>query len=117
MNAPNVISIIQENGEIDDEIDFALMNYLMKNRGTGFTACQPQLVILDDGKKAIKMGIDNTFIDKSNKLMGLGIVGTIFIDYDNLKVLYCTPLDDLFQNIEKLKNAGIEPQPRPKGKY
>ena len=89
----------------------------MKNRGQGFTACQPQLVELEDGKKAIKMGIDNTFVDRNNNLMGLGIVGNIFIDNDTLKVIYCTSKEDLIKNIEKLANAGIEPQPRPKGKY
>jgi len=117
MSAPNVIKIIQENGEINDEIDYALMNYLLKNRGTGYTACQPQLVELEGGKQAIKMDIDHTFIDKDNQLMGLGIVGNLFIDLDTLQVIYCTPKEDLENNIEKLKNANIQPQPRPKGKY
>ncbi|MFX1314947.1 MAG: hypothetical protein ACFE9T_03725 [Promethearchaeota archaeon] len=117
MSAPNVIKIIQENGEIDDELDYAVMNYLLKNRGTGYTACQPQLVELEGGKQAIKMDIDHTFIDKDNQLMGLGIVGNLFIDLDTLKVLYCTPKEDLENNIEKLKNANIQPQSRPKGKY
>ncbi|MFX1409184.1 MAG: hypothetical protein ACFFA6_02440 [Promethearchaeota archaeon] len=117
MSAPNVIKVIQENGEINDEIDYALMNYLLKNRGTGYTACQPQLVELEGGKQAIKMDIDHTFIDKDNQLMGLGIVGNLFIDLDTLQVIYCTPKEDLENNIEKLKNANIQPQPRPKGKY
>ena len=72
---------------------------------------------LEGGKKAIKMGIDNTFIGKENQFMGLGIVGTLIIDYDSLKVLYCTPKEELESNIEKLRNAGIDPQIRPKGKY
>jgi hypothetical protein len=117
LNPPIVKTILQENGEINDELDFALMNYLISNRGTGFTACQPQLVELDNGKKAIKMSIDHTFVDENNQLMGLGIVGTIFIDYDTLKVTFCSPPDELVNNIEKLKYAGIKPQPRPKGKY
>ncbi|GAH24161.1 unnamed protein product, partial [marine sediment metagenome] len=29
----------------------------------------------------------------------------------------CTPAEELVNNIEKLKEAGIKPQPRPKGKY
>ncbi len=117
MSAPNVVKVLQEAGEINDELDYALMNYLLKNRGTGFTACQPQLVELEDGKQAIKMSIDNTYIDKNNQLMGLGIVGTLFIDVDTLQVIYCTLNEELEQNIQKLKDAGIQAQPRPKGKY
>ncbi len=114
---PSVIKILEERGEINDELDYALMNYLLMNRGTGYTACQPQLVELEEGKKAIKMNIDNTFIGKDNKLMGLGIVGNIYIEIDSLQVIYCTPAEELEKNIEKLKTAGIKPQPRPKGKY
>ena len=117
MSAPNVVKVVQEQGEINDELDYALMTYLMKNRGGGFTPCQPKLVELEGGKQAIQMGIDNTFIGKNNQLMGLGIIGNLFIDVDTLQVIYCTPKEELDQNIEKLKNAGIDPQPRPKGKY
>ncbi len=117
MTIPNIIKVLQEKGAISDELDYALMNYLLKNRGTGYTACQPSLVEIEGGKKAIKMGIDNTFIGKENQFMGLGIVGTLIIDYDSLKVLYCTPKEELESNIEKLRNAGIDPQIRPKGKY
>ena len=117
MSIPNISKVLQEQGSISDEIDYALMNYLLKNRGTGYTACQPCLVELEGGKKAIKMSIDNTFIGKDNQLMGLGIVGTLLIDDDLLKVIYCTPKEELEANIEKLKNLGINPQTRPKGKY
>jgi len=117
MSAPNIRKVLQEQGEINDELDYALMTYIMKNRGAGFTPCQPKLVELDNGKQAIQMGIDNTFIGKNNQLMGVGIVGNLFIDVDSLQVIYCTPKEELDQNIEKLMNAGIEPQPRPKGKY
>ncbi|MFX0042248.1 MAG: hypothetical protein ACFE8L_04995 [Candidatus Hodarchaeota archaeon] len=117
MSAPNVIKVLQERGEINDELDYAIMTYLLRNRGTGYTACQPQLVELEGNKQAIKMDIDHTFIDRDNQLMGLGIVGNIFIDIDTLQVIYCTPKEDLENNIEKLKSAGIQPQPRPKGKY
>ncbi|NHJ20333.1 MAG: hypothetical protein EAX91_05275 [Candidatus Lokiarchaeota archaeon] len=116
-NPPVVKKILQVNGEINDELDFAIMNYLLTKRGSGYTACQPQLVELDNDKKAIKMNIDHTFIDQDNRLMGLGIVGTMFIDYDSLHVTFCSSSDDLVKNIEKLKIAGIKPQPRPKGKY
>ncbi len=116
-NPPNVVKILQEQGEINDELDYAIMSYLIKNRGAGYTACQPQLVELEGNKKAIKMNLDNTFIDKDNQLMGLGIVGFLFIDLDDLQVIYSTSLEDLVKNIEKLKNAGVQPQTRPKGKY
>ncbi|MHA2182072.1 MAG: hypothetical protein ACXAAH_11685, partial [Promethearchaeota archaeon] len=114
MEDPTIIKVLQENGEINDELDYALMNYLIQNRGLGFTACQPSLIELEEGKKSIKMSIDHTFIDKNNQLMGLGIVGKIYIDYDTLQVIFCTPLEELENNIKKLQDAGIEPQSRPK---
>jgi hypothetical protein len=116
-NKPKIVKVLQEKGEINDELDFALMNYLIQNRGTGYTACQPQLVELEAGKKVIKMNIDNTFVNNNNQLMGLGIVGSLFIDFTSLDVVYCTSQEELEQNIQKLKSAGIKPQPRPKGKY
>ena len=118
-NSPIIAKILQEKGEITDELDYALMTYLLKNRGEGYTPCQPQLVELDDGKKAIKMDIDHTFIDKNNQLMGLGIVGTLFVDIESpkLDLIFCSSSEELTKNIEKLKNAGIQPQARPKGKY
>jgi len=117
VNPPKIVKLLSDRGEIDDELDYALMSYLLKNRGEGFTACQPKLVELESDKKAIVMDIDNTFINKNNQLMGLGIVGNIFIDYDTLKIIYCTPLDELNANIQMLKNHGVAPQERPEGKY
>jgi hypothetical protein len=117
MSAPNVVKVVQEQGAISDEVDYALMTYLMRLYGGGYTACQPSLVELEGGKQAIKMGIDHTFIGKDNQMMGLGIVGTLFIDHESLQVIYSTPLEELEANVQKLKEAGIAPQPRPKGKY
>ena len=117
MLAPKVVKVIEENCEINDELDYALMNYILSNRGAGFTACQPKLVELEGGKQAIKMAIDSTFIGKNNQLLGLGIVGNLFVDVDTLKVIYCTPKEELEANMKKLEKAGIEPQSRPKGKY
>ena len=117
MSKPQIDEVIEEEGEINDELDYALMNYLMKNRGPGYTPCKPQLVKLENGKEAIKMSIDNTFVGKDNQLMGLGIVGQMFIDTDDMKVIYCTPAEELEKNIKKLKHANVKPQPRPKGKY
>ena len=116
-NPPTIVKVLQERGEINDELDYALMNYLLKNRGSGLTACQPQLVELRDGNKAIKINIDHTFLGNNNELLGLGIVGTIFVDYEKLEITYCTPVEELKQNIQKLKNVGVKPQSRPKGKY
>ncbi len=117
MTVPKIKKVLEEKGEISDELDFALMNFLLKNRGTGYTACQPQLVELESGKEVIKMNIDNTFIDKNNHLMGLGIVGKIFIDPDSYEVIYATSKEELEKNIQKLEDAGVEPKPRPRGKY
>jgi len=116
-SAPIVAKVLQEKGEISDELDYALMSYLLQARGLGYTACQPQLVELSDGTKAIKIDIDHTFLGNNNELMGLGIVGTIFVDYEKREITYCTPLEELKLNIQKLKDAGIKPQLRPKGKY
>ena len=117
-SAPKVKKVLQEIF-IKDELDYVLMKYLMKNRGTGYTACQPQLVELENSKQAIKMNLDNTFIDKDNNLMGWGIVGVLFVDIESpkLDVIFCSSSEELDKNIEKLKNAGIQPQARPKGKY
>ena len=117
MQDPSVVKILQKQGEINDELDYAIMNYLLQNRGPGYTACQPSLVELEDGKQAIKMNLDHTFVDKDNHLMGLGIVGKIYIDLDTLQVIYCTPLEDLETNKQVLLDAGIKPEIRPRGKY
>ncbi|MGV9199498.1 MAG: hypothetical protein ACOC44_08375 [Promethearchaeia archaeon] len=117
LEAPKVVKIIDEDVEISDELDYALMKFLINNRGSGYTACQPKIVELSDGQEAIQMDIDNTFVGKDNQLMGLGIVGKMFIDVDSLEVLYCTSKDELEKNIQKLETSGVDPQPRPKGKY
>ncbi|MBY9007879.1 MAG: hypothetical protein KGD63_14150 [Candidatus Lokiarchaeota archaeon] len=117
MSIPKVLKVLQEKGEISDELDYALMKYLLQNRGTGFTPCQPMLVELEDGIKAIKLSIDNTFVGKDNKLMGLGIIGLIYVDMENYNVLYATSKEELNTNINRLEEAGVKPQPRPHGKY
>ncbi len=117
MSIPNIEKVLQEHGEIDDELDYAISNYLLRNRGGGYTACQPQLVVLEGGKQAIQLGLDNTFLGKDNQIMGLGIVGKLFVDVDSLKVIFCTPQDELEENVNKLRDVGVEPQVRPRGKY
>ena len=117
LQLPKIVKVLQEKGEISDELDYALMNYLLQHVGPGYTACQPQLVELEDDRQAIKMGIDNTYLGKGNQLMGLGIVGIILISIPEQDVIYCTPIAELEANIEKMKEAGIAPQVRPRGKY
>ena len=117
MQDPSIIKILQKQGEINDELDYAIMNYLLQNRGPGYTACQPSLVELEEGKQAIKVNLDHTFVDKDNQLMGLGIVGKIYVDIETLQVIYCTSKEDLENNIKVLQDAGIPPEIRPKGKY
>ena len=117
MQDPSIIKILQKQGEINDELDYAIMNYLLQNRGPGYTACQPSLVELEEGKQAIKVNLDHTFVDKDNQLMGLGIVGKIYVDIETLQVIYCTSKGDLENNIRVLQDAGIPPEIRPKGKY
>ncbi len=113
---PVVVNTVVERGEISDELDYALANYIAENLGFGYTACQPQLVELESGN-AIKIGLDHTFISKDRELMGYGIVGHIYIDAETQEILFCTPKEILEENIKLLLDEGIKPKPRPKGKY
>ena len=117
MPEPVIKRIIEETGEISDEIDYALANYIANTLGFGYTPCQPSLVELKGGKNAIRLGLDHTFIGDGNQLMGYGIVGYVFVDTDTMDVIYCTPPAELEANIQTLLDSGIEPQPRPRGKY
>ncbi|HMF32416.1 MAG TPA: hypothetical protein VKK79_13425 [Candidatus Lokiarchaeia archaeon] len=117
MPEPAIKKVIEESGEISDEMDYALANYLAQNEYLGYTPCQPSLVELKNGKKAIRMGLDVTFIGEGNQLMGYGIVGYVYIDAESMDVIYCSPKPELEANNETLVNSGIEPQPRPRGKY
>ena len=117
MVIPKVVKVLQEKGTISDELDYAVFQYLLNTRGPGYTACQPKLVELDGEMQAIQLDVDNTFVGKDNQIKGLGIVGTLFVDIESLQVIYCTPAEELEENITKLKVAGIEPQVRPHGKY
>ena len=114
---PVVKRVIEEHGEISDEIDYALANYVANNIGLGYTPCQPALVELENGKQVIRMGLDHTFVGEKNQLMGYGIVGYLYIDPESMEVIYCTPSADLEKNVETIINSGVLPQPRPRGKY
>ncbi len=114
---PVVKKIIEEHGEISDEIDYALASFVANNIGFGYTPCQPALVELNNGKQVIRMGLDYTFLGEKNQLMGYGIVGFLYIDPESMDVLYCTPTQELEKNVETITNSGMAPQPRPRGKY
>ncbi|OLS16289.1 MAG: hypothetical protein RBG13Loki_0112 [Promethearchaeota archaeon CR_4] len=114
---PVVKKIIEEQGEISDEIDYALANFVANNIGFGYTPCQPALVELNNGKQVIRMGLDHTFVGAKNQLMGYGIVGYLYIDPETMDVLYCTPSEELEKGVETILNSGVAPQPRPRGKY
>ncbi|MCP4761534.1 MAG: hypothetical protein GY870_07115 [archaeon] len=126
---PNVIKVLQPSGEVDDIIDYIVNNRLMAERGMGFTACQPSLVEIElkneTGKpvKAIKMGIDHTYIDgDTGQVMGYGIIGTVFLSYEdekpeNTKIYFMTPKEELENKIQYILKNEIEAQPRSRGKY
>jgi hypothetical protein len=122
MEEPEVVEVLAESGEISDELDYKLSRYIMDARGFGLTPCQPALVKLEDGRSAIKLGLDHTYLDSdTNQVMGYGIVGHVYVNYDQANpdkndIIYITPKEDIDDNIEQL-TEDVEPQPRPKGKY
>lgn len=119
---PEIVEVLAESGEISDELDYFLSKYIMQERGFGLVACQPQLVKLSDGRSAIKMGLDYTFMDsESNQMMGYGIVGYVYIDFEQANqnqadVIFMTDKEDIDLNIEQI-TSDVDPQPRPRGKY
>ncbi|MHA1732134.1 MAG: hypothetical protein ACTSU5_09325 [Promethearchaeota archaeon] len=114
---PTVVKVVAAEGEISDEMDYSLANFLAHHVGFGFTPCQPQLVELEGGTLAIKVSLDHTFVNKDNQLMGYGIVGTLYIDAKTQEVLYVTPKEVLEDKVRIIMENDIEPQPRPRGKY
>lgn len=116
---PTVTNVLAPEGEISDELDYAVANYVAQYIGFGYTACKPQLVeisIDDKTQQAIKMALDHTFINKNNQLMGYGIVGYIYIDPESNQVLYHTTTEEIEENT-KILIEDTDPQPRPRGKY
>jgi hypothetical protein len=98
----------------------------------GLTACQPSLVELEDGTKAIKFLIDSTFLDQdTNKIMGYGdtstgqnFVGELYMSYDennleNNEILFITPKEQVDSAVQEIMNNPdkFTPSERPKGKY
>jgi len=128
---PKIVNILTQ-GDVSDELDFFVNNYLATERGIGLTACEPTLVELESIGQAIRFKIDSTFLDAStNEVKGYGnlgsdegFVGEIFVSFDetnpdNIDILYITPkeeIDTAVQNI--MANADkFNPVVRPKGKY
>jgi hypothetical protein len=129
--APKVLSVIAA-GDVSDEIDYFVNNYLANERGMGLTACQPALVDVENVGQAIRFKIDYTFVDSnSNKVMGygqlesdIGFVGEMFVSYseenpEDIDILYMTSKDDIEKATEIILNETdrYHPQERPKGKY
>ena len=129
---PRIASVLAAAGDVSDEVDYAVNNFVMTERGLGLTACQPSLVQLEDGGQAIRFKLDSTFIDnETNKIMGYGKIGTeegfageVYLSFnpedpDDMHPLYITPqslIDTAVQQI--LSNPEqFPPTERPRGKY
>ncbi|MBN2154581.1 MAG: hypothetical protein JW776_00870 [Candidatus Lokiarchaeota archaeon] len=118
---PKIFKVLEEAGELSDELDYMVNNRLMAERGMGYTACTPSLVEIEhNGKRveAIKMGIDHTFVDSdSGQVMGYGIVGYLFFQTDPFEIIFITPKEQLEEKINYILESGMEASERPKGKY
>lgn len=128
---PRITNILAA-GDVSDELDFFVNNYLATERGLGLTACEPTLVELENIGQAIRFKIDSTYLDAdSNEIKGYGNIGTdegfvgeIYVSFDetnpeDIDVLFITPkeeIDAAVQNI--MANADkFNAVVRPKGKY
>ena len=126
MAEPNIIRVIEPKGEVSDLIDYIVNNFVMKEVGFGYTACQPSLCEIklnDRNVNSIKFGLDHTYVD-SDGVKGYGIVGKLFIsmledpeDPNKTELYYITPKSELEEKIQYIHENNIQAQPRPKGKY
>ena len=117
---PKVLRVVEESGELSDELDYMVNKSLMQDRGMGYTACSPSLVEIDFGgtQQVIKMGIDHTFVDSdTGNVMGYGIVGYLFFKAEPFEVLFITPQDVMENKVKYILESGMEASVRPKGKY
>nr|MDO8111245.1 hypothetical protein [Candidatus Sigynarchaeota archaeon] len=113
---PQVASVVAE-GEISDEVDYAVAMFLDNERGFGLTACKPRLVQLNDGSQLIMMSLDSTFRGDDNKIYGYGEVGRLYLDpNNNFEVVFCSPADEIEKNRNELVET-VEPEERSRGKY
>ncbi len=118
---PKILKIVEESGELSDELDYMVNNSLMQARGMGYTACNPSLVEIDlagNPTQVIKMGIDHTYVDsETGNVMGYGVVGYLYFNADPFKILYITPQEQLENKVKYILESGMEAGVRPKGKY
>ncbi|MEX2680775.1 MAG: hypothetical protein Q6373_004195 [Candidatus Sigynarchaeota archaeon] len=112
---PQVTAVLAE-GEISDEVDYAVAMYLDRERGFGLTACKPRLVQIADGSQLVMLSLDSTFRGDDNKIYGYGEVGRIYLDPTTFEVMYCSPADEIEKNRNELVET-VEPEERPRGKY
>ena len=121
MQEPKILKVVEESGELSDELDYLVNNRLMAERGMGYTACSPSLVEIDhtgSAAQVIKMGIDHTYVDSdSGQVMGYGIVGYVFFNAEPFDVLYITSKEDLESKVKYILESGMGSSVRPKGKY
>jgi hypothetical protein len=118
---PKILKVLEESGELSDELDYMVNSRLMADRGMGYTACSPSLVEIEHaGKTAqvIKMGIDHTYVStETGDVMGYGIVGHLFFQAEPFEIVYVTPQEELESKVKYILESGMEASPRPKGKY
>ena len=120
MQEPRILKVLEESGELSDELDYIVNKRLMTDRGMGYTACSPSLVEIDRGGipvQVIKMGIDHTFVSETGQVMGYGIVGHLFFQAEPFEVFYITPTEELESKVTYIIESGMEASIRPKGKY
>ncbi|MHA1311511.1 MAG: hypothetical protein ACTSWR_09030 [Candidatus Helarchaeota archaeon] len=110
---PKVVKVLAEHGKVSDEIDWNVYKFLMNERGPGYTACSPSLVELDNGKKAIKFLIDLTAVLDDGNLYGYGIIGEIYVNFENGEIIWATPIETLREKAAELIKIA-KPQLRPK---
>ena len=110
---PKVVKVLQKAGKVNEEIDWQVAKHVMSLGG--YTACQPSLVELENGKQAIKYLLDKTVVEKDG-LYGYGIVGSLYVSLDPLGILWFTPKEILEKNSEELIKTA-KPQKRPRGAY
>ncbi len=112
---PQVTAVLAE-GEISDEVDYAVAMYLDRERGFGLTACKPRLVQASDGNQLVMLSLDSTFRGDDNKIYGYGEVGRIYLDPTSFEVMFCSPADEIERTRTELVET-VEPEERPRGKY
>lgn len=117
---PKILFVVEESGELSDELDYMVNNRLMAERGMGYTACSPSLVEVDlkgIQTQVIRMGIDSTFRSDNGQVMGYGIVGYLYFIVEPFEVIYITPKDQLEEIVKYIIESGRDAFERSKGKY